>query len=324
MPSAFPAWKEVCACVCTCVCLCRGQNMSPDLVLPQLEKSVTHMSQLLSSEGPQERKEIEGRWTPAGGFCGPQGHLFLSLAHPSGFWTHQLPVHALCPRHTLVLIWLLTTLLFPACLCLSGLLLATLWGFSLASSKSAGLREMSWIYENQPHIGARCLRENEVVRTKSRNKQGKEGGPAVKGSLLQGLLKSLLSPRILCSFSSQTKHLLMVFVNFHVSLWGQHTSVCWAVSSSLWTRARRMEHRNPGKCELNALQEVEGKCQPWVGTASRHGFTRWVRRQANAQALLLPNYMTCVIRNIVIEIIAMVMINHPGALYWECHTYLLI
>ena len=84
----------------------------------------------------------------------------------------------------------------------------------------------------------------------------------MKGSLLQGLLKSLLSPRILCSFSSQTKHLLMVFVNFHVSLWGQHTSVCWAVSSSLWTRARRMEHRNPGKCELNALQEVEGKCQP--------------------------------------------------------------
>ena len=52
-----------------------------------------------------------------------------------------------------------------------------------------------------------------------------------------------------------------------------------------------------------------------MGTASRHGFTRWVRRQANAQALLLPNYMTCIIRNIVIEIIAMVMINHPGALY---------
>ncbi|MXQ78973.1 hypothetical protein E5288_WYG000384 [Bos mutus] len=38
----------------------RGQNMSPDLVLPHLKKSVTHMSQLLSSEGPQERKEIEG------------------------------------------------------------------------------------------------------------------------------------------------------------------------------------------------------------------------------------------------------------------------
>ena len=59
--------------------------MSPDLVLPHLKKSVTHMSQLLSSEGPQVRKEIEGGWTPAGGFCGFQGHLFLSLAHPSGF-----------------------------------------------------------------------------------------------------------------------------------------------------------------------------------------------------------------------------------------------
>ena len=135
-----------------------GDRMSPDLVLPHLEKSVTHMSQLLSSEGLQERKEIEGGWTPAGGVCGFQGHLFLSLAHPSRFWTQQLPVHALRPRHTLVLTWLLTTLLFPVCLCLSGLLLATLWGFSLASSKSAGLREMSWIHENQPHIGARCFR----------------------------------------------------------------------------------------------------------------------------------------------------------------------
>lgn len=84
----------------------------------------------------------------------------------------------------------------------------------------------------------------------------------MKGSLPQGLLKSLLSLRSLCSFSSQTKHLLMVFVNFHVSLWGQHISVCWAVSSSLWTGARRMEHGSPGKYELNALQEVEGKCQP--------------------------------------------------------------
>lgn len=59
--------------------------MFPNLVLPHLEKSVTHMSQLLSSEGPQARKEIEGRWTAAGGFCGFQGHLFLSLAQHSGF-----------------------------------------------------------------------------------------------------------------------------------------------------------------------------------------------------------------------------------------------
>lgn len=129
---------------------------------------------------------------------------------PSWFLNPSVTCTCLAPRSSLALTRLLTTLLFPVCLCLSGLLLATLWASPWLPASLQGKGDVLDLLK-LAHIGARCFTANEWLG-RSEEMNGGNSRPRDERQPPPGLTeKSPFLVRALLRLSFQVKHLLMYF-----------------------------------------------------------------------------------------------------------------